>query len=102
MARKCEHCAPRNAHHSEKLKKEISSRLNRIEGQIRGVRTMVETDVYCDDVLNQITSIQAALGGVGMLLLEHHVKSCVAEQLAEGKTEVIDELMATIRKMKKQ
>ena len=102
MAKKCEHCAPRNAHHSEKLKKEISSRLNRIEGQIRGVRTMVETDVYCDDVLNQITSIQAALGGVGMLLLENHVKSCVAEQLAEGKTEVIDELMATIRKMKKQ
>ena len=102
MAKKCEHCAPRNAHHSEKLKKEITSRLNRIEGQIRGVRTMVETDVYCDDVLNQITSVQAALGGVGMLLLEHHVKSCVAEQLAKGKTEVIDELMATIRKMKKQ
>ena len=80
----------------------LDRRLARIEGQIRGVRTMVETDVYCDDVLNQITSVQAALGGVGMLLLEHHVKSCVAEQLAEGKTEVIDELMATIRKMKKQ
>jgi DNA-binding FrmR family transcriptional regulator len=102
MAQKCAHCDPRTAHHSEKLKKDIASRLNRIEGQIRGVRSMIEEDVYCDEVLNQITSVQAALGGVGMLLLEHHVKSCVAEQLSEGKTDVIDELMSTIRKMKKQ
>ena len=98
----CRHCEPRTAHHGDKLKKDITSRLNRIEGQIRGVRSMIEENVYCDDVLNQITSIQAALGGVGMLLLENHIKSCVAEQLAEGKSEVIDELMATIRKMKKQ
>jgi DNA-binding FrmR family transcriptional regulator len=99
---KCKHCNPRTAHHSEKLKKDITTRLNRIEGQIKGVRTMIEQDIYCDDVLNQITSVQAALGGVGMLLLENHIKSCVVEQINEGKTEVIDELMATIRKMKRQ
>ena len=99
---KCNHCNPRTAHHSEKLKKDITTRLNRIEGQIKGVRTMIEQDIYCDDVLNQITSVQAALGGVGMLLLENHIKSCVVEQINEGKTEVIDELMATIRKMKRQ
>lgn len=97
---KCAHCDTRKAHHPEKTKKELVNRLNRIEGQIRGVRRMVEEDVYCDDVLSQIASAQAALEGLGMLLLEHHVKSCVVDQIVEGKNEVIDELMKTIRRLK--
>jgi DNA-binding FrmR family transcriptional regulator len=101
MAKKCAHCEPRKAHHTDKIKKEIVNRLNRIEGQIRGVKRMIDEDVYCDDVLSQIASAQAALDGLGMLLLEHHVKSCVVDQIAEGKTEVIDELMKTVRRMKK-
>ena len=101
MAEKCASCSTRKAHHSDKLKKDIGNRLSRIEGQIKGVRRMVEEDIYCDDVLNQITSIQAALNGVSMLLLEHHVKNCVADQIKEGKTEVIDELMKTVQRMKK-
>ena len=97
---KCAHCDTRKARHPEKTKKELVNRLNRIEGQIRGVRRMVEEDVYCDDVLSQIASAQAALEGLGMLLLEHHVKSCVVDQIVEGKTEVVDELMKTIRRLK--
>ena len=101
MAQECSHCATRTAHHSDALKKDIDTRLNKIEGQLRGIRRMVEEDVYCDSVLNQITSVQAALGGVQLLLLEHHVKSCVIDQINEGKTEVIDELMKTIARMSK-
>jgi DNA-binding FrmR family transcriptional regulator len=95
----CDHC--RQAHHSEKLKKNLIVRLNRIEGQVRGVARMIENDVYCDDVLNQISSIQSAFNGVKKQLLEAHLKSCVREQILEGGLDVIDELMLTIDKMLK-
>jgi DNA-binding FrmR family transcriptional regulator len=102
MAKKCSHCETRSAHHSDETKAEIDRRIARIEGQVRAVRTMVNGDVYCDDVLNQVTSIMAALNGVRILLLEKHVKSCVKEQLEEGRSEVVDELMKTISRMTKQ
>jgi DNA-binding FrmR family transcriptional regulator len=89
----------RKSHHSDKVKSNIISRLNRIEGQVRGVKGLIERDTYCDDVLNQIASIQSALNGVGKLLLEHHLKSCVLERIQEGDTEVISELMTTMNKL---
>jgi CsoR family transcriptional regulator, copper-sensing transcriptional repressor len=101
MVKKCASREERKAHHPEKIKKAIADRLSRIEGQIRGVRRMIDEDIYCDNVINQVTSIQAALNGVSILLLEHHVKSCVVDQIIEGKTEVIDELMKTIARMSK-
>ncbi|MCE5169031.1 metal-sensitive transcriptional regulator [Paenibacillus profundus] len=91
----------RKSHHSEKTKKNLITRLNRIEGQIRGVKGLIEKDTYCDDVLNQISSIQAALNGVGKLLLEHHMKSCVIERIQEGDHEVIDEILTTMNKLMK-
>ncbi|MFD0710344.1 metal-sensitive transcriptional regulator [Paenibacillus sp. GCM10027626] len=91
----------RKSHHSDKTKQNLISRLNRIEGQIRGVKGLIEKDTYCDDVLNQISSIQAALNGVGKLLLEHHMKSCVVERIQEGDQEVIAELLATMNKLMK-
>jgi CsoR family transcriptional regulator, copper-sensing transcriptional repressor len=89
----------RNSHHSEKDKNNLVSRLNRIEGQIRGVKGMIEKDTYCDDVLNQIASVQSSLNSVGKLLLEHHLKSCVLERLQGGDTEVLSELMTTMNKL---
>jgi len=91
----------RKAHHSEFFKKKIVGRLNRIEGQVRGITRMVEEDIYCDDILNQIASIEAALKGVSKTLLEAHIKSCVVEQIKEENTEVLDELMGTIGRMMK-
>jgi DNA-binding FrmR family transcriptional regulator len=93
--------ATRKSHHSEKLKSNLISRLNRIEGQIRGVKRLIDEDTYCDDVLNLISSIQSALSGTASLLLEYHMKSCVVEQLQEGDVTVIDELMRTTRKLMK-
>lgn len=98
-------CSPgetgRKSHHSDKIKNGLISRLNRIEGQVRGIKGMIEKDAYCDDVLNQISSIQSALNGVGKLLLEHHMKSCVIERIQEGDTEVLTELITTMNKLMK-
>jgi len=89
----------RKAHHSPEIKENLITRLKKIEGQIRGITGMVDKDVYCDDVLNQISSVEAALNGVRKLLLEAHIKSCVVEQIQEGEIQVVDELMKTIGKM---
>ena len=86
----------RKSHHSEKTIKELVRRMNRIEGQVRGIRGMIERSVYCDDVLNQISSAQSALHGVARLLLEKHMKSCVKEQLEAGDEQVVDEVLKTI------
>lgn len=91
----------RISHHSEKTKDNLISRLNRIEGQIRGVKGMIERDTYCDDVLNQIAAIQSALNSVGKLLLEGHMRTCVTERIEAGEHEVIDELLTTINKLMK-
>jgi len=89
----------RRSHHSEQTVRELVSRMNRIEGQIRGIRGMIERHAYCDDVLNQIASAQSALHGVAKLLLEKHMKSCVSEQLLAGNDEVIDEVIQTIARL---
>lgn len=99
------HCdsdpSERKSHHSDKVKSNLVSRLNRIEGQIRGVKGLIEKDTYCDDVLNQIAAIQSALNSVGKILLEGHMKSCVIERLQEGDQEVVNELLVTINKLMK-
>ena len=94
-------CHERKAEHPDKIKKDLTGRLNKIEGQIRGITRMVEENVYCDDVLHQIFSVESALSGVKKNLLEAHVKSCVLDQIKKGDDKVIDELMNTIRKMMK-
>lgn len=93
--------AVRKSHHPEKMKRNLITRLNRIEGQIRGVKGMIEKDTYCDDILNQIAAIQSALNSVGKLLLEGHMKSCIVERIQAGEHEVIDELLVTVNKLMK-
>jgi len=93
----CKQC--RTAHHSEVFKKDLCNRLNRIGGQIQGIKKMIEQDTYCDDVLNQITGVRSALAAVQRKLLEGHISSCVVEQLQEGNETVINELLETIRRM---
>lgn len=87
------------SHHDEKTIRDLVCRMNRIEGQVRGIKGMIEQHVYCDAVLNQIASAQSALYGVAKLLLEKHMKSCVKEQLQAGDEQVVDEVLRTIFKM---
>lgn len=92
----------RKSHHSDKMKKNLVTRLNRIEGQIRGIKGLIEKDTYCDDVITQISATQAALNSVAKLLLEGHMKSCIVERIQEGDQEVVDELLITIQKLMKK
>lgn len=81
--------------------KRLISRLNRIEGQVRGVKRMVETDRYCIDILMQVTAIQSALNSFNKELLGQHIKSCVVHDIREGKDDVVDELVCTLQKLMK-
>jgi len=91
----------KQANHPEPLKKDMMQRLNRIEGQIRGISRMIDTNIYCDDILHQILSVESALTGLKKTLLEAHIRGCVITQLESGKTGVIDELLQTMGKMMK-
>lgn len=92
----------RTSHHSDKVKKNLITRLNRIEGQIRGIKSLIEKDTYCDDVITQISATQSALNSVGKLLLEGHLRTCVVERIQEGDEEIIDELLVTVQRLMKK
>lgn len=85
----------------QNLKKKLISRLNKIEGQIRGLKNMIEEDSYCDDILTQISASKGALNGVSKLVLENHMKNCLVRDIRENKDETIDELLITIERMLK-
>ena len=94
-------CECRHKHRDPKEEKDLINRLNRIEGQIRGIRGMVEKDAYCTDILIQSAAVNAAVNAFNKELLAHHIKGCVARDIREGKDEVIDELVATLQKLMK-
>ena len=97
---KCEHCA-KHKHRTEKEYKSLVNRLNRIEGQIRGIKGMLEKDAYCNDILIQSAAVSAAMNAFNRELLSSHIHSCVVRDIREGKDEVVDELMATLQKLMK-
>lgn len=94
-----EPCACKKKRRTEDERTRLIHRLNRIEGQIRGVRGMVENDVYCNDVLIQCSAINAALNAFERELLASHIRTCVAEDLRSGDDTVVDELMTTLQKL---
>lgn len=96
----CCHCE-RHKHRSEEEVAALQRRLSRIEGQVRGIRGMVERDAYCTDILTQISAVQSALSAVSRELLASHIRTCVVEDIRGGKDEVIDELVATLQKLMK-
>jgi len=79
----------------------LQNRLNRIEGQIKGIRGMLESDAYCIDILNQVSAAQSALGSFGRLLLEQHLRTCVSEDIRSGKDDALDELISTLKRFMK-
>ncbi|NLM43017.1 MAG: metal-sensing transcriptional repressor [Clostridiales bacterium] len=97
----CDGNNERKTYRPDKMKSSLIKRLNRIEGQVRGIKGMIEKDAYCDDVLNQIASVQAAMNSVSKLLLESHMKSCLISRIQAGEMEVVDEILKTIEKMMK-
>ena len=96
-----ENCECKTTTRSEVVTKSINTRMNKIEGQVKGIKTMIEKDTYCDDILTQISAIQSALGGVAKLILENHIHTCVKTKIQAGDDEIISELMTTVSKMMK-
>lgn len=81
--------------------KKLINRLNRIEGQIRGIKGMVEKDAYCTDILIQVAAVNAALNSFNKELLASHIRTCVANDIREGRDETVDELVNTLQKLMK-
>ena len=94
-------CCGKTKDLSEEERIKLIHRLNRIEGQIRGIRGMVEKDAYCADILVQSAAVNAAVNAFNKELLASHIRGCVARDIREGKDEVIDELVATLQKLMK-
>ena len=88
-------------HRTEEEFKSLINRLNRIEGQVRGIKKMVESDAYCVDILTQVSAIQAALNSFNKELLGNHIKTCVADGIRAGDNEIVDELVTTLQKLMK-
>ena len=95
----CPHCSGKHKNRSEKEKKDLMNRLKRIEGQVRGVEGMLESDAYCPDILVQVSAINSALNSFNKVLLANHIKSCVAENVRSGNEEVVDELVCLLQKL---
>lgn len=86
---------------SEAEYKSLIQRLNRIEGQVRGVKGMVEKNVYCADILVQVAAVNAALNAFKRELLTNHIKSCVVDDVRAGKDETVDELIELLKRLMK-
>jgi DNA-binding FrmR family transcriptional regulator len=94
-----EHPAHPLVHRAETQTAELAKRLNRIEGQIRGIGRMIEDDRYCVDILTQVSAVQSALDALALKLLEHHLHGCVSHAVASGDgAHALDEALAVIRK----
>ncbi len=96
--------APSYCRHKDRTPEEyraLVNRLSRIEGQVRGIRAMVEKDVYCTDILVQVAAVNAALNGFSKELLGQHVRTCVADDLRDGSSEKLDELLTLLPKLMK-
>lgn len=94
-------CCNKTTKRAPEEQKKLIHRLNRIEGQIRGIRKMVENDSYCTDILIQSAAVNAAVNAFNKELLSSHIHGCVARDIRNGKDEVIDELMITLQKLMK-
>lgn len=101
MSEEKECCCHKTKERSEKEYRDLIHRLNRIEGQVRGIKGMVEKDAYCTDILTQVAAVNAALNSFNKVLLANHIKTCVTRDIREGKEETVDELVAVLQKLMK-
>ena len=94
-------CCERKKQRQDKEYKDMINRLSRIEGQVRGIKRMVEEDAYCTDILVQVSAVNAALNSFNKVLLVNHIKTCVRQDILDGKEETVDDLVVTLQKLMK-
>ena len=94
-------CCDKKTHRTENEKKLLNNRLNRIEGQIKGVKKMISEDAYCNDVLVQLSAIENSVKSLSNLMLEKHLYTCIARDLENGKIDTIDEIVSLFKRFNK-
>ncbi len=94
-------CCKKTKHREVSEYKSLINRLNRIEGQVRGIKNMLENNAYCTDILIQVSAINAALNSFNKELLANHIHTCVVEDIKNGKVDTVDELCDTLQKLMK-
>lgn len=92
-------CTCRKKMRSQQEKQMLVNRLKRIEGQVRGIRKMVEEDTYCPDILIQVSAVNAALNSFNKVLLSEHIRTCVSDDIKAGKDETVEELLKVLQKL---
>ena len=93
-------CRYKHTPRSEEAKKKLINRLNRVIGQLGGIKKMVEEDRYCGDILMQVAAVESALQSFGYLVLKEHMETCVVENIQAGNTQIVDEAVELIKKLK--
>lgn len=97
----CPHCSGKTRVRSDEEMTRLTHRLNRIEGQVKGVKAMLLSDAYCTDILVQVSAVRSALSSFAKELLEQHIRTCVADGIKEGQDDVVDELVAVVGRLMK-
>ncbi len=99
--KECCCCSHKTKHRTDEEQKALINRLSRIEGQIRGIKRMLDEDAYCTDIINQVSAVTSALNSFNKELLATHIRTCVTDDIKEGKTETVDDLLKTLQKLMK-
>ena len=94
-------CCNKKTYRTEEEKKIINNRVSRIEGQIRGIKKMINQDIYCNDILIQLSAVENSIKSLSNHILENHLYSCVTKDLEDGNLEIIDELISLFKKFNK-
>ena len=93
-------CRYKHTPRSEEAKKKLTNRLNRVIGQLGGIKRMVEEDRYCGDILMQVAAVESALQALGYVMLQDHMETCVVEEIQNGNTAIVDEAIELVKKLK--
>ena len=93
-------CHRKETPRSEELQADLHRRLNRVIGQLGGVKTMIDDNRYCGDILTQIAAVESALQSFGYIILQDHLETCVVEEIQNGNTEILEEAIDLIKKLK--
>ena len=94
-------CCGKKTHREENEKRTLNNRINRIEGQLKGIKKMIQEDAYCNDVLIQLSAIENSIKSLSNLILENHLYSCVTKDLENGKLETLDEIISLFKRFNK-
>lgn len=94
-------CSNKTKHREDPEKRALTNRLSRVEGQVRGIKKMLDEDAYCTDILTQVSAVQAALNAFNKELLASHIRTCVVNDIRAGDDSVVDDLVATLQKLMK-